>query len=115
MLFRSEKTGYRGVIPRPGRPGSVPVLSLTLPARDFILKILLPGELTLLSVLPRPSRYLRWARRFAMFIDIHELESHPLDFREDIRPDTIDLGNDVRQQAPLKTSGHAELVQGRQG
>ena len=35
------------------------VLSLTVPALDFILKILLPGELTPLSVLPRPSRFLR--------------------------------------------------------
>ncbi|HYL14524.1 MAG TPA: DUF177 domain-containing protein [Terriglobales bacterium] len=50
-----------------------------------------------------------------MFIDVHELESHPLDFREEIRPDTIDLGNDIRQKAPLRTSVHADLVQEHHG
>ena len=30
-----------------------------------------------------------------MFIDIHELEVHPIDFREELRPDVIDLGPDA--------------------
>jgi uncharacterized protein len=46
-----------------------------------------------------------------MFIDIHELEVHPIDFREEIRPDVIDLGEDVRQVTVLKISGHADLVE----
>ena len=50
-----------------------------------------------------------------MFIDIRDLELHPLDFREEIQPDTIDLGDDIRQKAPLKTSGHADLVQEHHG
>jgi DUF177 domain-containing protein len=46
-----------------------------------------------------------------MFIDIHELEAHPIDFREEIRPQVIDLGEDVRQVTVLKASGHADLVE----
>jgi uncharacterized protein len=46
-----------------------------------------------------------------MFIDVHELEVHPIDFREEIRPDAIDLGEDVRQVTVLKTCGHADLVE----
>ena len=50
-----------------------------------------------------------------MFIDIHELELHPIDFREEIRPDVIDLGREVRQSSVLKTSGHADLVEEHRG
>ena len=50
-----------------------------------------------------------------MFIDIHELELHPLDFREEFRPEVIDLGPGVRQRSPLKASGHAELVEEHHG
>lgn len=50
-----------------------------------------------------------------MFIDIHELEVHPIDFREEIRPEAIDLGPDVRQLSTLKASGHADLVEEHHG
>ena len=50
-----------------------------------------------------------------MFIDIHELEFRPLDFREEIRPGAIDLGPDVQQKSPLETSGHADLVEEHHG
>jgi uncharacterized protein len=50
-----------------------------------------------------------------MFIDIHELELHPVDFREELQPDVIDLGSDVRQCTALKASGHADLVEEHHG
>jgi uncharacterized protein len=50
-----------------------------------------------------------------MFIDIHELEVHPIDFREELRPQAIDLGPDVRQLSALKTQGHADLVEEHHG
>jgi uncharacterized protein len=50
-----------------------------------------------------------------MFIDIHKLELNPLDFDEEFRPQVIDLGEDIRQQAPLKSRGRAELVQEHHG
>jgi len=46
-----------------------------------------------------------------MFIEIHELELHPIDFEENIRPDVLDLGEDLRQVGALHTSGRAQLVQ----
>ena len=50
-----------------------------------------------------------------MFLDIHELERHPLDFEEVFQPDVIDLGGEARQRTPLKASGHAELVEEHHG
>ena len=50
-----------------------------------------------------------------MFIDIHELELHPIDFREEIRPDSMDLGPDLRQSSALTTSIHADLVEEHHG
>ena len=46
-----------------------------------------------------------------MFLDIKELELHPLDFEEEFQPDVIDLGGEARQRTPLKTSGRAEVVE----
>ena len=40
-----------------------------------------------------------------MFLDIHELERHPLDFEEVFQPGVIDLGGEVRQRTPLKAAG----------
>lgn len=57
----------------------------------------------------------RWAAEIPMFIDIHELEIHPVDFQEELRPDVIDLGPDVRQRTNLRTSGHADLVEEHHG
>jgi uncharacterized protein len=50
-----------------------------------------------------------------MFLDIKELELHPLDFEEDFPPDVIDLGSEVRQHTPLKTAGRAEVVEEHHG
>jgi len=50
-----------------------------------------------------------------MFLDIEELELHPLDFEEEFQPDVIDLGSEARQKAPLKASGHAEVVEEHHG
>ena len=46
-----------------------------------------------------------------MFIDIQQLELQPLDFQEEIQPNVLDLGPDVRQSSDLTTSGHADLVE----
>jgi len=46
-----------------------------------------------------------------MFLDIKELELHPLDFAEEFRPDVIDLGGEARQRTPLKAAGRAEVVE----
>ncbi|HEV3510576.1 MAG TPA: DUF177 domain-containing protein [Candidatus Sulfotelmatobacter sp.] len=50
-----------------------------------------------------------------MFLDIKELELHPLDFEEELQPDAIDLGGEARQRGPLKASGHAEVVEEHHG
>jgi uncharacterized protein len=50
-----------------------------------------------------------------MFLDIKELEVHPLEFTEEVQPGVIDLGNEVRQRTPLKTSGRAEVVEEHYG
>ncbi|HZR30364.1 MAG TPA: DUF177 domain-containing protein [Terriglobales bacterium] len=50
-----------------------------------------------------------------MFISLHELGLHHLDFQEEFRPDTLDLGPDVRQRMPLKSSGRAQLVEEHHG
>jgi uncharacterized protein len=50
-----------------------------------------------------------------MFIEVAELELHPIDFQQEFPPDAIDLGGDVRQRSPLKTAGRAQLVEERHG
>ena len=50
-----------------------------------------------------------------MFLDIHELERHPLDFEETFQPGVIDLGGEAKQRTPLKASGHAEIVEEHHG
>ncbi|MGC2197941.1 MAG: DUF177 domain-containing protein [Terriglobales bacterium] len=50
-----------------------------------------------------------------MFIEIAELELHPIDYQEEFPPDAIDLGEDVRQLTLLKTSGRAQLVEEHHG
>jgi len=50
-----------------------------------------------------------------MFLDVKELELHPLDFAEEFQPGVIDLGNEVRQRTPLKTAGRAEVVEEHHG
>jgi uncharacterized protein len=50
-----------------------------------------------------------------MFLDIKELELHPLDFEEKFAPDAIDLGGEARQITPLQAAGHAEVVEEHHG
>ena len=50
-----------------------------------------------------------------MFIEVAELELHPIDFQTEFPPDAIDLGADVRQLRPLRTSGRAQLVEEHHG
>jgi uncharacterized protein len=50
-----------------------------------------------------------------MFLDIRELELHPLDFEEEFLPDVIDLGREARQRGPVKASGRAEVVEEHHG
>jgi uncharacterized protein len=50
-----------------------------------------------------------------MFIEIQELERHPIDFAEDFAPGAIDLGGDLRQRAGLHTEGRAQLVEEHHG
>jgi len=50
-----------------------------------------------------------------MLIEIQELETHPLDFREEFSPGAIDLGPDLRQGSPLRSEGRADLVEEHHG
>jgi uncharacterized protein len=50
-----------------------------------------------------------------MFLDIKDLELHPLDFKEEFPPDAIDLSEDILQRTPLKTAGHADVVEEHHG
>jgi len=50
-----------------------------------------------------------------MLIEIQELELHPVDFATEFVPGVIDFGQEVRQQAPLRTEGHADLVEEHHG
>ena len=45
-----------------------------------------------------------------MFIEIHELELHPIDFEEKISPGVLDLGEELRQIGALDTAARAQLV-----
>ena len=50
-----------------------------------------------------------------MFIEIHELERHPVDFDENFPPGAIELGADLRQSSPLHTTGRAQLIEEHRG
>jgi len=50
-----------------------------------------------------------------MFIEVQELERHPIDFREDFAPGAIDLGGEMKQTSDLHTAGRAELVEEHHG
>ena len=50
-----------------------------------------------------------------MFLDIKELELHPIEFQERFRPGVIDLGNEARQSTDLTATGRAELVEEHHG
>src|ERR1700693_506503 len=55
------------------------------------------------------------AAEVPMLIEIVDLEIHPVDFREEFSPGAIDLGAEVRQRAPLRTEGRADLVEEHHG
>ena len=46
-----------------------------------------------------------------MFISLHDLKLHNIDFKEELRPDAMDYGPDVQQILPLRSSGRAELIE----
>jgi uncharacterized protein len=50
-----------------------------------------------------------------MLIEVQELETHALDFREEFRPGAIDLGPELRQHSPLRSEGRADLVEEHHG
>ena len=50
-----------------------------------------------------------------MFISLQELELHQIEFAEQFRPQTIDLGPEVRQKTNLVTEGRAQLVEEHRG
>ncbi len=50
-----------------------------------------------------------------MFISILDLQQKDLNFREELAPETLDLGCDVRQSGPLSASGRATLIEERHG
>jgi uncharacterized protein len=50
-----------------------------------------------------------------MFIEIRELELHPVDFKEEISPGVIDLGPDIQQRSPVLASGRAQLIREQHG
>ena len=50
-----------------------------------------------------------------MFLDIKELELHPIEFKEEFQPGVIDLGDEIRQRSPLNASGRAERVEEHHG
>jgi uncharacterized protein len=50
-----------------------------------------------------------------MFIEIGDLETNPVDFREQYSPGAIDLGPDLRQLSPLHAEGRADLVEEHHG
>jgi len=50
-----------------------------------------------------------------MFLEIKELEAHPIDFDESFPPGAIELTDEVRQLQPITSSGHADLVEERHG
>ena len=37
-----------------------------------------------------------------MFLDIHELERHPVEFTEEFQPGVIDFGEDIHQRTPAQ-------------
>jgi len=50
-----------------------------------------------------------------MLIEIQELETHALDFRQEFSPGAIDLGPDLRQRSLLRSEGRADLVEEHHG
>jgi len=66
-------------------------------------------------VLPRAFAVSGGTAGVPMFIEIKELELHPVDFREDFAPGAIDLGEEVKQRSLLLSQGRADLVEEHHG
>jgi uncharacterized protein len=50
-----------------------------------------------------------------MLIEIKDLELHPIDFSEEYRPGTLDLGPDLQQTTSLHAAGRAQLIEEHHG
>lgn len=50
-----------------------------------------------------------------MFIEIRELQIHPVDFSQDFSAGVIDFGSELRQADPIHTAGRAQLVEEHHG
>jgi uncharacterized protein len=50
-----------------------------------------------------------------MLIEIRELETHAVDFKEQFEPGVIDFAGEARQTGALRTSGRAQLVKEHHG
>lgn len=50
-----------------------------------------------------------------MFLNIQELQLHPLDFEERFQSGAIDFGDEIRQRGALETVGRAEVVEEHHG
>src|SRR3979490_145941 len=103
-----------GVIQRRTEFGNRPA-SLTPRFSAFILKYCSLRDLRLCAHFRGPSRYGVGAAEVPMFIEIKDLETNPIDFREEYSPGAIDLGPDLRQVSPLHTEGRADLVEEHHG
>ena len=91
------------------------VPSLTPFSTPFILKFSFPENLLFRVCFRGSSRYGVGGAGCLMFIEIHELEQHPIDFEEEIGPGVLDLGEDLRQVAALHAAGRAQLVEEQHG
>ena len=50
-----------------------------------------------------------------MFISLQELEHKRVEFSQQLAPDTLDLGKELRQSGVLNTKGRAELLEEHRG
>jgi uncharacterized protein len=50
-----------------------------------------------------------------MFISIEALEKRPIEFQEEFAPAAIDLGPDLKQGSPVRSSGRATLIEEHHG
>lgn len=50
-----------------------------------------------------------------MFISVRDLEQRDLNFREELAPETLDLGSEMRQAGALRTIGRATLLEEHHG
>ena len=50
-----------------------------------------------------------------MLISLEDLERNPIDFREEFSPGQVDFGPELKQLAPLLSSGRATLIEEHQG